>query len=358
MKSGGDAPKIRFKRTAPASANAIVFGCAGPTLSGDERAFFAEARPVGFILFARNVVTPEQVRRLVADLREAVGWRAPVLIDQEGGRVARLRPPNWSAFDPVGMWAEAVDAGRRAEEDLWEALALRARLIADDLTALGVDVNCGPVLDLRLPGRSDVVGDRGLGPHADRVAARGRVLHDATLAGGVLPVIKHAPGHGRAVVDSHAGTPRVDVDLTTLTATDFAPFRALSDALAAMTCHVVFDALDPERPATLSPAAIAHIRGAIGFDGLLFSDDLGMGALDGAPEQRVAGCLAAGCDVALHCGGDLDAMRSAVAGAAPITPVGRRRLTAALAAADRADPFDRPRAEARLRDLVDGRATA
>ena len=288
--------------TARAVPRAAILGCAGTTLDDDERRFFAAADPAGFILFKRNCESPAQIGALIAALRGAVGRPdAPVLIDQEGGRVARLGPPHWRvppAPALLGALAEADEAaGLRAA---W----LSARLVAAELVALGITVNCAPVLDLRFAGASKVVGDRSFGADPSAVALLGRAVADGLRAGGVVPAIKHLPGHGRAGADSHAVLPQVGTSLKMLRARDFVPFRALRDAPAGLTSHVCYTALDPDRPGTLSPTVIGEaVRGAIGFDGLLVSDDLSMGALTGALGARAAAALAAGCDIALHCNG-------------------------------------------------------
>jgi beta-N-acetylhexosaminidase len=319
--------------TAPTAA---IYGVSGPELTSHERSFLREADPWGFILFARNVETPGQVATLVAALRDAVGREAPVLIDQEGGRVARLRPPHWRDWCPV---AEIFAPGRD-EGSAREALFLRYRIIAAELRALGIDVDCMPLLDLPVPGSHDVIGARALGSDPVLVAERARIVCDALLAGGVLPVIKHLPGHGRAMVDSHEALPRVDTPLDELRATDFAAFRPVSDQVLGMTAHIVYDALDPERCATLSPACIAEIRDLIGFDGCLMTDDLSMHALKGPFATRVAEALGAGCDLVLHCNGDMAEMEE-IAGAAPrLSGRALERADRALAARQAPAPFD------------------
>lgn len=315
---------------------AAIFGCAGADLSPEEAAFFAEADPWGFILFRRNVETPAQVKRLTGALREAVGRDAPVLVDQEGGAVARFRGEPWKSWAPVLADCQAISD----EAKLLEALRLRYRIIALELTAMGVDVNCVPLLDVPQPGSSAVIGARALGGTPEEIARRGRAVVEGGLAGGALPVIKHLPGHGRAKVDTHDALAVVDAPLEALEEVDFAPFHALKDAPLGMTAHIVFNAIDPERPATTSPIVIDRvIRGAIGFDGLLMSDDLSMEALSGTLAERAAASIAAGCDLALHCNGDLAEMQ-AVAGAS------RRLSTKALERAERADAM---REDARLR---------
>jgi beta-N-acetylhexosaminidase len=330
---------------------AILFSCAGETLSAEERAFFADADPLGFILFQRNCRTPEQVRALIAAFRGCVGRDdAPVLIDQEGGRVARLKPPEWPRYPAPARLA--------ALRDPEAAVRLGARLIADDLATLGITVDCLPVLDLPVPDADKIIGDRAYGSEPDFVARLGRAACDGLLEGGVLPVIKHMPGHGRAKVDSHMALPVVDAEAALLTATDFAPFRALADMPWAMTAHVVYSAIDPDRPATLSPVVIdSVIRRAIGFDGMLVSDDVNMGALAGTIGERVAASLAAGCDAVLHCSGRLDEMRGAAEAAAPLSPEAAARLMQGEASrrAARRD-FDRREAEGRFHHLTEGLA--
>ncbi|MCW5749304.1 MAG: beta-N-acetylhexosaminidase, partial [Alphaproteobacteria bacterium] len=275
---------------------AMIFGCAGHRLSADERSFFRDVDPLGFILFARNVATPAQLRALTSDLRDSVGRAdAPVLIDQEGGRVARLKPPYWRVAPPAAVFGELY---AREPETAVEAARLNARLIAADLTPLGIDVDCAPVLDVTVPGAHGVIGDRAFGVDPATVAALGRAQADGLLLGGVMPVMKHIPGHGRARADSHLELPVVEATRGELEASDFAPFRALADLPWAMTAHVLYRALSGNRPATTSDVVVRDIiRGHIGFDGLLLTDDLSMGALDGTCAERAAASLAAGCDV-------------------------------------------------------------
>lgn len=284
----------------------VVFGTAGPDLGEAERRFFREADPFGFILFARNVGDPEGVRRLVAGLRGAVGREAPVLVDQEGGRVQRLGPPHWPAYPPAAAYGRLAGGGPvRAEE------AARAGhfLMGRDLARLGIDVDCAPVLDLAVPGADPVIGDRAFAADPAAVARLGRAACEGLGAAGVLPVVKHVPGHGRADADSHRALPVVDAAREDLQETDFAPFRALADMPAAMTAHVVYTAFDDARPLTVSPGGVrAAVRGAVGFEGFLFSDDLSMEALDGPLEARARAALGAGCDAVLHCTGDLPEM--------------------------------------------------
>jgi beta-N-acetylhexosaminidase len=323
---------------------AMILGCAGAALAPDERDFFRATDPLGFILFQRNCVDPAQLRRLVDELRASVGRPdAPVLIDQEGGRVARLRPPHWRAYPSAARIAALGDAAAAAARDV-------ARLIADDLARLGITIDCLPVLDLPVPGADAIIGDRAYGTVPERVAALGRAVCEGLLAGGVLPVVKHIPGHGRATVDSHLSCPVVATARDELAASDFAPFRALNDMNWAMTAHIVYSALDATRPATLSPVVIDEvIRGAIGFAGVLVSDDLSMQALGGSLGERAAGALAAGCDVVLHCSGRLDEMGAVAEAVGALSPAAFGRVAAGEARRRQsAAPLDRAALEARL----------
>ena len=308
---------------------AVILGCEGPGLSDWERAFFGRAQPFGFILFARNCIDPEQIRALVGDLRGAVGRDAPVLIDQEGGRVARLKPPTWRAAPPAARFGELAARDPGAGE---MATRLNARLIAEELRALGITVDCLPLLDLRRPETHTAIGDRAFAADPSLVARLGRAVSDGLLDGGVMPVVKHMPGHGRAVVDSHDELPVVHSDLATLEASDFAPFRALRDAPWGMTAHIVFPAIDPEHPVTTSARAIAEvIRGRIGFGGVLVSDDLSMSALSGSLGERAAAAIEAGCDLALHCNGDPDEMEAVAGAVGPVGAATQERLARAEA---------------------------
>lgn len=312
---------------------AAIFGTSGPTLSDAERAFFGSVRPLGYILFSRNVESPQQVSALVADLRGLDPGREPlILIDQEGGRVQRLRPPHWR-FAPCGAeFAELYAADASAA---LRALRLNMNLIGQELAELGIDVDCAPVLDVPVSGAHDVIGDRAYGHTPESVAALAVAAAEGLVDSGIVPVIKHIPGHGRATADSHKELPVVDADIATLRATDFRAFAAFLAARPSpafgMTAHVVYRAIDADRPATQSPAVIADIiRGEIGFDGLLMSDDLSMQALTGSFEHRTESSLAAGCDAVLHCNGNMTEM-SAVARAA--TPLGVRGMSALEAVA-------------------------
>lgn len=340
-----------------AAARAAIFGLAGFELGGEERRFFAETGPFGFILFARNCAEPAQVRALVEDLRASVDRpEAPVLIDQEGGRVQRLRPPHWRAAPPAGRIGRlcAVDQARGCQAS-W----LNARLIAAELGDLGIDVDCAPVLDVRHPLGHDVIGDRAFGFEPAGVAALARATCAGLLDGGVLPVLKHIPGHGRAAADSHFSLPVVDAPLAVLQSSDFAPFRALAEMPLAMTAHVVYGALDPTAPATTSAEVIESIiRRLIGFDGLLISDDLCMRALAGTPGERTRAALAAGCDVVLHCNGDLPEMRQVAEVCPPLTPAASARAVRALAMRRAPLPFDVDDGIARLASLLGAEAIA
>jgi beta-N-acetylhexosaminidase len=328
--------------------SACIFGCGGLELTAEEAAFFREALPWGFILFKRNIDSPGQVRALTSALRETVGrGEAPILIDQEGGRVQRMGPPHWPKYPPGRAYGRlsANDplAGR-------EIARLGARLIAHDLAEVGVNVDCMPVLDVPAPAGHDIIGDRGYGETPEVVASLGRAVAEGLMAGAVLPVIKHMPGHGRATADSHLALPVVDAPLADLAVRDFEPFRRLSDMPLAMSAHVVFTAIDPDAPATLSKTVIGQvIRGAIGFDGLLMTDDLSMQALSGGFRERAEGALAAGCDMVLHCNGELSEMRAVAEGARPLEPEARRRADAALAQiASGPEPVDIEEARARF----------
>jgi beta-N-acetylhexosaminidase len=333
---------------------AVIFGCSGTELGDEERRFFAETEPAGFILFARNCQSPDQVRALTAALRDSIGWdEAPVLIDQEGGRVARLRPPHWPERPPARMFADL--ARTRGLDDAREAARLNAQLMAADLHALGVTVDCAPVLDVPVPGAHDVIGDRAHGDDPETIAALGRAVCDGLLAGGVLPVVKHIPGHGRAVADSHLELPVVGTTRDEMRLTDFAPFAALNDMACAMAAHVLYTDIDATAPATASPTVIDDvIRGDIGFDGLLLSDDIGMEALTGTSGERCAAMLAAGCDIALECSGDIAVMRVTAEGAAMLTDPASARLERALGDILAPEALDPAAATARLAELTAG----
>jgi beta-N-acetylhexosaminidase len=309
-------------------AAAAIYGLAGPELNDAERAFFRSAQPWGFILFQRNCVSRAQVRRLTDELRTLSGRAdVPILIDEEGGRVQRLKPPEWPARPAMGVFGALYekDPARGIE-----AARLNAALIAADLAQIGVNVDCIPCIDVPVPGAHGIIGDRAFGTDPELVATLGREVGEALIAAGVLPVIKHVPGHGRATADSHLALPRVGVSHEDLARTDFLPFHRLASFPLAMTAHVVFEAIDAERCATLSVKLVQDvIRGEIGFDGLLMSDDLSMKALAGGFAERASGALAAGCDVVLHCNGNMAEME-AIAGAVP--PLSGKPLVRAEAA--------------------------
>jgi len=326
---------------------AAIFGCAGPVLGAAEAAFFREADPWGFILFTRNIERTAQVIRLTKDLRACVGRDAAILIDQEGGRVQRLRPPLARDWPPPLDQVRASAPGRAAR-----GLYLRYRIIAAELRALGIDVNCAPVADIAGPGTHPFLRNRCLGETAAEVAAHARAVARGLADGGVLPVLKHAPGHGRAGTDSHKGLPRVTAPRAELEATDFAPFAALADLPVAMTAHVVYPAVDPDRPATLSPVVIDLLRHGIGLSGLLLTDDISMGALSGTVAERAAAARAAGCDIVLHCNGDGAEMAAVAEAAGALAGPAAARAGAALAARRRPDAVDMAALEAEFRAIL------
>ncbi len=329
----------------------VILGCLGPTLAPEEREFFRAVDPLGFILFGRNIVDPQQVRGLVDELRATVARAdAPVLNDQEGGSEARLKPPHWRTAPPAGKIG-AVAASRGLEEAC-EAAWLNSRLLADDLVALGIDVDCAPVADVPIPEAHAIIGDRAYSNDAFLVGKIARAAAEGLLEGGVLPVIKHIPGHGRALADSHEDLPVVEDRRAALDGSDFAPFRALADMPWAMTAHVVYTAIDAEHPATTSPRVISEvIRSHIGFKGVLVSDDLSMKALDGDLGSRARAAIGAGCDLVLHCTGIYDEMKEVVEALTPMTAELIRRVAAARSMAMQPAPFDRAAAEARLQNL-------
>ncbi len=332
---------------------ALVIGLSGETLTPDERRYLAAQRPAGIILFARNCNTPDQIRVLVSDALAAIDDADTlILIDQEGGRVQRLRPPHWRKLPPAGAFAECF--GRDRESAL-RAAGDVARLTANDLRQVGINCNCAPVLDLRIPGAHDIIGDRSYGGQVGDVAALGAAVADGLMSGGVVPVIKHIPGHGRALADSHFELPRVDAAAADLDSSDFAPFRALRHLPAAMTAHVVYSAIDAEAPASISPIVTRKvIRGSIGFDGLLMSDDLGMQALTGSFRERAEAVIAAGSDLVLHCSGNLDEARDAAAGTPFLADAAHARFERACAVTRSQSTFDVRAAEATLARVLDG----
>lgn len=302
---------------------AAIFGCAGATLGQDEAAFFRAYDPFGFILFARNIQTPDQLRRLTAALRECVGRDAPILVDQEGGRVQRLRAPHWRE------WTAPLDFITAAGDHAERALYLRYQIIALELASVGIDANCAPVADLITDATHPFLKNRCYGADPARVSLLARAVAQGLLDGGCLPVVKHMPGHGRSTVDTHHDLPRVDASRQELTAHDFAPFKALNDLPMAMTAHLVFTAYD-DLPATQSAVMIDVIRNHIGFGGLLMTDDLNMHALSGDISARTFAAMAAGCDIALHCNGALDEMQQVAKAAGDMHAAARLRAQAAL----------------------------
>ncbi len=336
--------------------SAAIYGCAGLVLTPEEAAFFAEVRPWGFILFRRNIDTPDQVRALTSALRAAINDPdAPILIDQEGGRVQRMGPPHWPKYPPGAAYLAATNDPLAARE----LVRLGARLMAHDLKSVGINIDCVPVLDVPVPGAHDIIGDRAYARDPATVTQLGRAATEGLLAGGVLPVIKHMPGHGRAFADSHKELPTVHADLDTLDAWDFAPFKALSDMPIAMSAHIVFTAIDAKRPATISKKAIRLMRERLGFQGLILSDDLTMQALSGNLTDRAAAALKAGCDLVVHWNGDLDEMRLVAEGTGKLKGKARRRADAALARiVHTPEPLDAVEARARFASMMDGRLEA
>jgi len=335
----------------------VIFGLAGEVVSAEERAFFRACDPAGYILFGRNIRDRAQLRALTDSLRGIAGRDDLfIMIDQEGGRVARMRPPEWPAFPPAGQFAALYDT---APSSAIEAARCNARALGAMLAEMGITANAAPVLDIRQEGASDIVGDRAFGDEPMRVAALGRATLDGLRAGGVVGIVKHMPGHGRALVDSHHALPTVEASADEL-ARDIAPFRTLRHAPVGMTAHIVYTAWDAERPASLSPRVIGEIiRGEIGFDGLLMSDDLDMKALNGAADELAAGVVAAGCDLALNCWGRMDEMTAIAARLPEMSAVSRARLDRAMATIDAGPDADWPMERAlATRDALFARAAA
>jgi beta-N-acetylhexosaminidase len=330
-----------------ARRGAYILGLAGPALTADEAAFFRDANPFGFILFARNVTTAPALSALTADLRSAVGWQAPILIDQEGGRVQRLRPP--LARD----WMPPLDFAKAAGPAAPRAFYLRARMIAHELMSYGIDVNCWPTADIARPETHPFLRNRCFGTDAATVTDCARAVCIGHLAGGVLPVMKHVPGHGLGRLDSHKELPVATASPDRLAAEDFAPFRALADLPLAMTAHLVYPAFD-DRPATVSKRMIRLIRDEIGFSGLLMTDDLSMQALGGSIGGRTKAAISAGCDVALHCNGDMDEMKDVVSSAGWMSKAASKRAEAALSLRQPPQPIDIPALDAELEALLAG----
>lgn len=339
------------------SSRAFITGVSGLELTAAEREFIRGERPWGFILFKRNVEAPDQVSGLVRELRETVGATdAPVLIDQEGGRVARLGPPHWPAYPPGATFGALYDIEPAIG---LKAARLSSRLIAADLIDLGITVDCLPLADVPVAGADAVIGNRAYGTEPGKVAAIARAVTEGLEQGGVLPVLKHIPGHGRATADSHFKLPTIDTPRETLEKTDFAAFRPLADLPMAMTAHVVFSALDPAQPATTSATIIRQvIRGTIGFQGLLMSDDVSMNALAGSIAERTRAIVSAGCDMVLHCNGKLDEMRDVARETPELAGEALVRADRALASRKPSQPLDRQAARAELEALMDRVGTA
>jgi beta-N-acetylhexosaminidase len=328
-------------------SRAFITGVSGPELIAAEREFIRSERPWGFILFKRNVETPQQVALLVQELVESVGVPdAPILIDQEGGRVQRLGPPHWPVYPPGTLFGALYDVDPALG---LSAARLSARLIAADLGDLGISADCLPIADVPVAGADAVIGNRAYGTEPEKVAAIARAVTDGLEQGGILPVLKHIPGHGRATADSHFGLPVVNTSKKELERTDFAAFQPLADLPMAMTAHVVFSALDPAHPATTSATIIEQvIRGVIGFQGLLMSDDVSMNALAGSIAERTRAIFSAGCDVVLHCNGRLDEMREVAAETPELSGKALDRARRALASRRAPQPFDRRAARMEL----------
>ena len=333
---------------AKADIRACILGLSGTELTADERRFFHDHPPLGFILFRRNVETPDQVKALVDALKACVPHDPLVLIDQEGGRVRRLRPPHWPDYPAASRFSEVCNDPFEQRE----IVRLGARLMAHDLHALGINVDCAPVLDVPQPGAHDIIGDRAYGLTPQDVAVMGRAACEGLLAGGVLPVIKHIPGHGRAGADSHTDLPRVDTKLDELLKVDFYPFQVNADMPIAMTAHVLYKAIDRRNTATTSRKCIKVIREVIGFDGLLICDDLSMNALSGDLHRRAKDSLRAGCDVLLHCNGQMDQMKAVMTETPKLRRDALRRAEAAFRRILKApEPLDVAEARARF-DVV------
>jgi beta-N-acetylhexosaminidase len=339
------------------TAHAFIAGVEGLRIDPAERRFLRDADPWGLILFARNIKTPDQVRALTADFRDAVGRAdAPVLIDQEGGRVQRLSPPQWPKYPPAAALGRLYRENSPAGVD---ATRLAAQLIAADLTALGITVDCAPVADLPIPGAHGIIGDRAYSDTVSEVSVLARAFADGLRSGGVAPVLKHIPGHGRANADSHHAFPVVAADRATLEATDFAVFRALAGLPMAMTAHVEFTDIDPVAPATTSATTIRDvIRGSIGFDGLLMTDDVSMEALAGSLRERAAAAVAAGCDIVLHCNGKLAEMRAVAEAVPALSGEAERRAYLATGSLRPSATLDPVAAHRQLAMLMQGDARA
>lgn len=328
---------------------AYLFGCAGERLLPEEAAFFADANPWGFILFARNIDNPDQLRRLTDDLREAVGRNAVITIDQEGGRVERMTPPHWRHWlPPMDQVAANPAAAQRS-------MYIRSRIIADELYSVGIDSNCSPCADVATAQTHPFLRNRCYGEDSATVATAARAVADGLLAGGVLPVLKHMPGHGRGTLDSHQELPRVVAKRAELETVDFAAMRALNDLPLGMSAHIVYEDIDPSGPATTSTIMTGVIRDQIGFDGLLMTDDLSMQALEGDVRYRTQASMAAGMDMILHCNGELSEMQIIASQAGDFTGAAQKRADAALKSRKSPDNIDISALESELEGLLDGR---
>jgi beta-N-acetylhexosaminidase len=329
---------------------AAIFDCEGATLTADEKAFFKEVNPYGYILFVRHCGSPEEVKRLVGELKSLSGNdRLPILIDQEGGRVARLKPPHWPKYPPASVYAAMA---LRDREKAHRATYINARLIARDLYDLGITVDCAPLADLPVEGAHEIISDRAFGTDPDRVIFLGRAMAAGLMDGGIVPVLKHIPGHGRAFADSHFELPVVRESLETLRKTDFVPFKALASLPMAMTAHVLYTAIDEKNMATQSKPVIDLIRGELGFSGLLMSDDLSMKAMTGTLEERARTTLAAGCDVILHCNATLAEKQEAAKGVKPLEGIHLARAEKAMQAVKPPKTYDHQQARSQLDALL------
>lgn len=328
---------------------AVIFGLSGPRLTAAEKAFFRDANPWGFILFARNVETPDQVRALTDSLRDTVGRDVMIFIDQEGGRVQRLRAPHWFDYPSLGSIAESYKVNKSRTR---RAVFLHHRLIAADLRDIGINANCAPVLDIPVKGADPIISDRALGKNAAQVIDLGQAALAGLMTGGVAPVVKHIPGHGRATVDSHLALPKIHNWLPGLVGSDFLPFKTLNDAPMAMTAHIVVESLDRTTPVTISPAAIKFIRTRMGYDGLLMTDDLDMKALSGSLSGLTRAALTAGCDIALQCSGKLPAMVEVAKGSRYLDGEPRRRADIAQLCAEEPRDFDYESAQFEYTSLI------
>ncbi len=348
MHKARPASQLRFVKVVTGAGSATILGCAGPRLTLDEARFFADIQPVGFILFARNIEAPDQVRALCADLRKAVGRNAPIFVDQEGGRVQRLRAPHWRE------WMPPLDQISATGDRAARAMYLRSYLIGREHSALGIDGNCAPCADIARDITHPFLRNRCYGQTLEDVVKNTRAVANGLMDAGVHPVLKHIPGHGLGTADSHLDLPRVMAAAENLHSTDFAAFASLKDIPWGMSAHVVYEAFDADLPATLSFKMMRIIRQDIGFDGLLMTDDLSMNALPGAIHSRASAAKAAGCDVILHCNGDLTEMKAVAKSAGVLTPTSQKRLARALQTQRKPIDLDIATAEAELDALLAG----